>query len=131
MLKQIILILLLLTSTFSLQAQGEIEATVRISSPQLQQADRRVFDQMEVALREFLNNTKWTQDRFETDERIKCNFIFTISEELGNNSYRTELAIQAVRPIYGSDFRSPLISHLDKDCVFSYQQDQPIEFLLD
>jgi len=131
MLKQIILILLLPTSTFSLQAQGEIEATVRISSPQLQQADRRVFDQMEVALREFLNNTKWTQDRFETDERIKCNFIFTISEELGNNSYRTELAIQAVRPIYGSDFRSPLISHLDKDCIFSYQQDQPIEFLLD
>ncbi len=133
MFKQIVPILLLLVSTFALHAQGvgEIDATVRISTPQLQQADRKDFDQLEVALRDFLNNTKWTQDRFETDERIKCNFIFTISEELGNNSYRAELAVQAVRPIYGSDFRSPLISHLDKDFVFSYQQNQPIEFLRD
>lgn len=131
MLKRIIPAFLLLISTFALYAQGEIDATVRISTPQLQQADRRDFDQLEVVLRDFLNNTKWTQDRFEPDERIKCNFIFTISEELGNNSYRAEVAVQAVRPIYGSDFRSPLISHLDKDCVFSYQQNQPIEFLLD
>ncbi len=131
MFKRIIPILLLLASTFALHAQGEIDATVRFSTPKLQQTDRKVFDQLEVALRDFLNNTKWTQDRFEPDERIKCNFIFTLSDEYGNNSYKAELAVQAVRPVYGSDFRSPLISHLDKDCVFSYQQDQPIEFLLD
>lgn len=130
---RLIPVLFLLASAWTLRAQGngEIEATVRISTPTLQQADRKVFDQLEVSLRDFLNNTKWTQDQYEPDERIKCNFIFTISDELGNNSYRAELAVQAVRPIYGSDFRSPLISHLDKDCIFSYQQNQPVEFLLD
>ncbi|MEO6758677.1 MAG: DUF4835 family protein [Saprospiraceae bacterium] len=112
------------------QGQGEINASVRISTPQLQQADRKVFDQLEVSLRDFLNNTKWTQDQFEPDERIKCNFIFTISEELGNNSYKAELAVQAVRPVYGSGYETPLISHLDKDITFSYLQNQPIEFVL-
>ncbi|MFM7153531.1 MAG: DUF4835 family protein, partial [Bacteroidota bacterium] len=50
--------------------QGELNATVRINTPQLQQTDRRVFDQLEASLRDFLNNTKWTNDVFELDERI-------------------------------------------------------------
>ncbi len=131
MFKRIIPALFLLAPAGFLSAQGEIQATVRISTPQLQQADRKVFDQLEVSLRDFLNNTKWTQDPFEPDERIKCNFIFTISEELGSNFYKAELAVQAVRPVYGSGYETPLISHLDKDCTFGYEQNQPIEFLLD
>ncbi|MEO6038024.1 MAG: DUF4835 family protein [Saprospiraceae bacterium] len=133
MLKRVIPILLLLIPFLALHAQGtgEINATVRISTPQLQQADRKVFDLLEVSLRDFLNNTKWTQDQFEPDERIKCNFIFTISEELGGNTFKAELAVQAVRPVYGSGYETPLISHLDKDCTFAYEQNQPIEFVLD
>ncbi len=112
-------------------AQGELNATVRVSTPQLQKNDRRVFDQLETSLREFLNNTKWTQDVFEQDERIKCNFILTISTEEDNNVFRAELAVQATRPVFGSGYDTPLLSHLDKDVVFSYEQNQPIEFLVD
>ena len=114
-----------------LAAQGELNATIKINTPQLQRNDRRVFDQLETSLREFLNNTKWTQDIYEPDERIKCNFILTISEELDNNVFQAELAVQAVRPVYGSTYESPLLSHLDKDITFSYEQNQPIEFLPD
>lgn len=110
-------------------AQGELNATVKVNTPQLQRNDRRVFDQLETSLKEFLNNTKWTQDVFDQDERIKCNFILTISEELDNNTFQAELAVQAVRPVYGSTYESPLISHLDKDVTFTYEQNQPIEFL--
>ncbi len=132
MLKRVIPALFLLLSAFAAHTQGggEIYASVRISTPQLQQADRKIFDQLEVALRDFLNNTKWTQDQFEPDERIKCNFIFTISEELGNNAYKAELAVQAVRTVFGSGYETPLISHLDKDCTFGYEQNAPIEFVL-
>ena len=114
-----------------LAAQGELNATIKINTPQLQRNDRRVFDQLETSLREFLNNTKWTQDIYEPDERIKCNFILTISEDLDNNVFQAELAVQAVRPVYGSTYESPLLSHLDKDITFSYEQNQPIEFLPD
>jgi hypothetical protein len=111
--------------------QSELIATVRINTPQLQNTDRRVFDQLEVSLRDFINNTKWTKDEFTQEERIKCNFILTISEEVGVNSFRGELAVQSVRPVYGSGYESPLLSHLDKDVLFSYDQNQPIEFVLD
>jgi hypothetical protein len=109
-------------------AQGELNCTVRINTPQLQQTDRRVFDQLEVSLRDFLNNTKWTNDAFEPDERIKCNFILTIRSELGNNTFEGELAVQSVRPVYGSAYESPMLSHLDRNIVFQYEQNQPIQF---
>jgi len=38
--------------------------------------------------------------------------------------------VQAVRPVYGSGYETALISHLDKDCVFGYEQGSPIEFIL-
>lgn len=118
---------------FSLAAwcQGELNATVRINTPQLQQTDRRVFDQLEASLRDFLNNTKWTNDVFELDERIKCNFIITIAKESDNNVFEGELAVQSTRPVYGSGYETPMISYLDKDLVFVYEQNQPIEFIRD
>lgn len=122
---------LLLLSAVSLQAQGEINCTVRINTPQLQRNDRKVFDQLETSLREFLNNTKWTEDVFEPEERIKCNFIMTIKTEQDDNTFEAELAVQAVRPVFGSGYETPLLSHLDKDIVFNYEQNQPIEFLRD
>lgn len=123
--------LLLVLVAVTTRAQGELNCTVRINTPQLQQTDRRVFDQLETSLREFLNNTKWTEDAFELDERIKCNFIMTIKAEQDNNTFEAELAIQAVRPVFGSGYETPLLSHLDKDVIFNYEQNQPIEFLRD
>ncbi len=124
-------ILLLFLAAFDVAAQGELNCTVRISTPQLQRTDRKVFDQLEVSLRDFLNTTKWTTDPFEPEERIKCNFILTIKSEQENNIFEADLAVQAVRPVYGSGYETPLLSHLDKDIAFQYEQTQPIEFLPD
>jgi hypothetical protein len=131
MLRKISLVLSFAICASMALAQGELNANVRISTPQLQKNDRRVFDQLETSLRDFLNNTKWTQETFEQEERIECNFILTISEEADNNLFRAELAVQATRPVYGSGYKTALLSHLDKDVVFTYEQNQPIEFLPD
>lgn len=131
MLKKISLSFLLAVCFTAVFSQGELNATVRVSTPQLQKNDRKVFDQLETSLRDFLNNTKWTLDAFEQEERVKCNFILTISTEEDNNVFRAELAVQATRPVYGSGYETALISHLDKDVVFTYEQNQPIEFLVD
>jgi hypothetical protein len=131
MLKNSVLTLLFCLFVVFGRAQGELNATVKIATPQLQRNDRRVFDQLETSLRDFLNNTKWTQDIFEPYERINCNFIFTISEELGDNQFKGELAVQSTRRVYGSGYDTPLLSHLDKDIIFTYEQNQPIEFLPD
>jgi len=128
MTSRIIFSFLLLLAFVQADAQGELNCTVRINTPQIQNTDRRVFDQLEVTIREFLNSTKWTNDVFELEERIKCNFIFTIKSETGGNNFEAELAVQAVRPVYGSGYETPMLSHLDKDVAFQYDQNQPIVF---
>lgn len=131
MMSRICTFLLMLLFAAGARAQGELNCTLRINTPQIQRTDRKVFDQLETSLREFLNNTKWTDDAFEPEERIKCNFIMTIKTEQDNNTFEAELAIQATRPVFGSGYETPLLSHLDKDVIFSYEQNQPIEFARD
>jgi Domain of unknown function (DUF4835) len=112
------------------QAQ-EFVASVRINTPQLQRTDRKVFDVLEGAIREFLNNTKFTEDAYETDERIKINVTITINNEIGDNTFSGEMAIQSSRPVYGSGYETPLLTHLDKDLIFQYDIYGPLQFSKD
>lgn len=109
----------------------EINATVKIITPQLQRTDRKVFDVLENTLREWLNNTKWTEDVYEPQERIKCTFTITIEQEVGENGFDGKLAVQSTRPIYGSTYDSPLLSHQDNDLGFTYDQFQQVDFARD
>ncbi|MFN4079886.1 MAG: DUF4835 family protein [Saprospiraceae bacterium] len=126
--RKFLLVFFALAALTCVNAQGELNANVRVITPQLQKYERRIFDQLENALRDFINTTKWTKDIFEPDERIKCSFIITISTEGDNNVFLGELAVQATRPVYGSGYETPLLSHLDKEVQFSYAENQPIIF---
>lgn len=106
----------------------ELNCNVRINVQKLQTADPRVFETLEQAMTEFLNNQKWTSDYFDTKERINCNFLLTIQEERSPTSFKADLAIQASRPVYGSDYETSILNHIDKDVTFVYEQFQPLQF---
>src|SRR5687767_7370868 len=105
----------------------EFDAEVTVSTPKLQQTDPRVFETLERDLREFLNQERWTENEYKPHERIEVNFQVNISEELGNNTYKADIAIKAIRPVYGSEYKTVLINHIDRDITFTYQEFQPIE----
>ena len=56
----------------------ELDFQVTINTPKLQTADPKVFETLELSIREFLNNTQWTSDPYEPEERIKGNLIINI-----------------------------------------------------
>ena len=112
--------------SFALSAQ-ELEAVVTLSTPKLQQTDPKVFQTLERDLREFLNQERWTDDEYKTHERVSCNFQINITDEMGGNNYKADIAIKAIRPVYGSEYKTVLINHVDRDIVFNYQEFQPIE----
>ena len=61
-------------------------------------------------------------------KKIQCNFLLNIEQELGNNTYKAKLTVQAARPVYNTTYDSPIINFIDDDVVFRYQEFQPIEF---
>jgi len=109
------------------QAQ-ELQATVSINTPLLQKTDPQVFKEMEIAMTEFLNSQRWTEDEYEQEERIQVNIQINITDELSANEFKGDLIIQSSRPVFGGDYQSVLVSTVDKGITFTYEQFQPIQF---
>ncbi|MCB0637858.1 MAG: DUF4835 family protein [Lewinella sp.] len=122
-----ILVLGLVVVSPALRAQ-ELNASVRINTQVVTQTDLGVFETLERSINEFLNDQKWTNDIFEPEERIDCNFILTIQEEVGPTTFKVDLAVQSSRPIYDSDQSTPLLNFVDQDVVVEYEQYQPLNF---
>jgi hypothetical protein len=122
----LIAILLLMAGTSSAQElNGRFSVNAsRVSS----QVDKKIFNTLQTALNNFINNRKWTPDNFQPQEKIKCNFLLTIDEDLGGNVFKGTLMIQAARPVFNSTYETPLINFQDQDIVFKYVEFQPIEF---
>lgn len=112
--------------SFQLTAQ-EFNAVVVVSAPKLSSTDPKIFETLQRDLQEFLNQERWTDDEYKQHERIDCNFQVNISSELGNNAFSADIAVKAIRPVYGSEYKTVLINHVDREIIFSYQEFQPIE----
>ena len=119
----IAVILVQSASAQELQAKFTIVAN-RVST----EVDKKIFQTLQTALTNFLNNRRWTNDTYQPQEKIKCNFLLTIDEASGNNIYKSTLTIQAARPIYNSTYESPIINFQDPSVQFKYVEFQPIEF---
>ncbi|MDN5200480.1 DUF4835 family protein [Fulvivirgaceae bacterium BMA10] len=101
-------------------------------SPQVQTTERRVFQDMELAFSQFLNNRKWTNDNIKIEERIDCNLIITIEDMPSVGSFDATVQIQSARPIYNSSYQSVLLNlaqnYADNDWQFEYVESQPLDF---
>lgn len=106
----------------------DLNARVQILSPQIQSTNKRILDVMELNIREFLNNRKWTTDVLQSQERIDCNFIITITEWDGSSNFKAEAQIQSSRPVFNSAYNSTILNITDKDFDFSYSEGQPLDF---
>lgn len=107
----------------------ELQARLTIVSNKVStQVDKKIFQTLQTALTNFLNNRKWTNDNYQTQEKIKCNFLLTIDEYKGNNLFKASLTIQAARPVYNTTYESPIINFQDPDVQFAYAEFQPVEF---
>lgn len=111
-----------------LQAQ-ELRARVTVVASRIgNNVNRNVFITLQTALTNFLNNRKWTNDVFQPNEKIECNFLLNLDATNETNVYNAALTIQAARPVYNSSYLSPIINFQDEKVNFKYIEFQPVEF---
>ncbi|MEI2738656.1 MAG: DUF4835 family protein [Chitinophagaceae bacterium] len=107
----------------------EIQARLTVMAVKVStQIDKKVFQTLQSALTNFLNNRRWTGDGFQSGEKIQCNFLLNIEQDLGNNVFKGKLTVQAARPVYNTSYDSPIMNFLDDNITFRYVEFQPIEF---
>ncbi|MES1218121.1 MAG: DUF4835 family protein [Bacteroidota bacterium] len=120
----------LLSLLFAVSSEAqELQARISIITSKISsQVDKKIFQTLQGALSNFLNNRKWSNDNFQANEKIQCSFLLTLVKELGDNTYQATLAIQAARPVYNSSYSSPIINFQDENVTFRYVEFQPVEF---
>lgn len=122
-----ILAILLILSSVQLSAQ-ELNCSVSVISPQVQNFEKRVFETMQNNIREFLNSTRWTEDSYKMEERIECTILITISEVIGSDRFRGTIQVQASRPAFNTSYSSTLFNINDQDFTISYLENQQLQF---
>ncbi len=109
-------------------AAQELNANVSVNHQNVQSTETRVFDDMENAFQQFLNNRKWTDDTFAPEERINCNFVINIDQMPSVGNYQATVVIQSSRPVYGTGYETLMLNFADRDWEFQYVESQPLEF---
>lgn len=107
----------------------ELSATVTIQSNKVEnQVDPKIFIQLQTQLKDFINQRKWSNDIFGNEEKIECNFYITIESVVSPGVYNAKLSVVSNRPVYNSNYTTPLLNMQDANFTFKYQLSQPVEF---
>ncbi|HVW94593.1 MAG TPA: DUF4835 family protein [Mucilaginibacter sp.] len=106
----------------------DLNARVQVVSPKIQSTNKRIFQTLETAMKDFLNGRKWAADVILPQERIDCNFVLNITAWDGSSSFSGELQVQSSRPVYGSTYSTTLLNINDKDIDFNYTEGQTIDY---
>jgi len=125
--KTLSLIVLFILSLSSGYAQ-ELNARVLVVAPQVSNMNKANVDLIQSTIRNFLNNNKWSNQTYQPQERIECNFVITITAWDGSSAYKAEAQIQTSRPVYGTSYNTTLLNLSDKDFDFNYNEGQPIDY---
>lgn len=124
-----ILIAIAFMATIGDASAQELQARLTVMTNKISSnVDKKIFTTLQTALTNFVNNRKWSADVFASNEKVQCNFLLNIDQELGDNMYRAKLTVQAARPVFNTSYDSPIINFMDDDVVFRYVEFQPIEF---
>lgn len=118
----LLLVLGSLTPSFS----QELLCEINMNAAGVQSVDPRVLNEMKRAMKDFMNQRRWTNDNFKPEERIRCTIALSLSGTVGN--YSATAQIIATRPVFGTTYETKLLNFLDKDWAFNYTEGQPLDF---
>jgi len=105
----------------------ELNCQVQVNTQQISGTDKRIYDNLKVAITEFMNNRKWTGETFKNEERIDCSILINITDR-NVDDFSATLQIQARRPVFGTSYNTALLNYIDNDVHFKYAETTPLEF---
>jgi hypothetical protein len=121
------LLWLLICGSVAVKAQ-DFNCKVQVSDPSNDAAFKQVFGALQTSVMEFFNNRKWTTDNIQPAERIDLNISVNIEQKLAIDQFQATFSIQVVRPVYGTNYNTPVLNHSDREFYFRYAELQSMDF---
>lgn len=121
--------LTVLLVVFSLTVNSqELNCNVQISAQMIQGSNREIFENMQRDIYDFMNNTIWTNNVFSYSERIDCNILINLTDQLSGDEFRGTIQIQLRRPVFNTTYNSTILNFVDNNFQFRYVEFQTLEF---
>jgi hypothetical protein len=106
----------------------ELYCNVQVSAQKIQGSNREVFQSMQRDIYEFMNSMVWTDNIFSFSERIECNLLINLDEQLSADEFRGTIQVQLSRPVYNTTYKTTVLNFVDNNFQFRYVEFQPLEF---
>ncbi len=106
----------------------ELYCNVQVSAQKIQGSNREIFQSMQRDIYEFMNSMVWTDNLFSFSERIECNLLINLDEQLSADEFRGTIQVQLSRPVYNTTYESTILNFVDNNFQFKYVEFQPLEF---
>jgi hypothetical protein len=117
----LLLMIFPISSSFSQELNCQVsvltDARVEVNS-----TEQEIIKQMKQSVYDFMNDTKWTEDEFKTEERINCNIQIQIKTIPSTGNYTGFIQVQFNRPTFNSNYNSVLFNFQDDDVAFSFSR---------
>ena len=124
--KYIVFILLFLASSLSTSAQ-DLQCNVQVNSDGIQASNKAIFEDLQNAITQFMNQRNWISDKVQPQEKINCNFVINITS-FNIDQFTAEVSITSSRPVYGTSYNTPVFNHFDQEWYLQYAQFQSLDF---
>ncbi|MEL6251093.1 MAG: DUF4835 family protein [Bacteroidota bacterium] len=105
----------------------ELLCSVSVDAGRIQ-SDRTVFEDMQKNISEYMNFTQWGGDKFESQERIRCNLQIVVIQRPAPDYFVCNMNLQVFRPTYNSTYETVLLKVADQSFNFNYVAYQNMVF---
>ncbi|MEI6061312.1 MAG: DUF4835 family protein [Bacteroidota bacterium] len=126
MIRKLVIFLIICLPAFA--SAQEFMCQVSVNSPQVEGTEKKVFQTLQAALYEFVNNRKWTNYVYKTEERIECSIMITVSDRPSSDQFNAKVSVIMQRPVYRTSYNTNLLNLVDKDFNFKYVEYEPLEY---
>ncbi|MCK4466644.1 MAG: DUF4835 family protein, partial [Bacteroidales bacterium] len=127
MLKKITLFFFSFLVTVLVYSQ-ELRCNIQIISQQIQGTNKKIFQTLQTAVYEFMNNRNWTNHVYDFNERIECNILINLTKQLSADEFKGTIQVQSRRPVFNTTYNTTMINFLDNNMHFRYVEFEPLLF---
>jgi len=90
-------------------------------------AEKELFDQLKEVVTNLMNNTQWTSEKFNVEERINCQLQLQINT-INNGEFTGSIQVQSSRPVYNGSYNTTLFNFQDDNLEFSYTRSSLVQY---
>jgi len=125
--KALALLTLFLFFTQVVSAQ-ELRCNVQVTSSKIEGTNKKVYETLQKAIYEFMNNRVWTTHAYSAEERIECSILINITSQASADEFTGTMQIQSRRPVFNSSFNTTMLNYVDNNISFRYVEFEPLNF---